>query len=92
MGFPRQEYWNGLPLPHSDPTHIFCIEGGFSTIEPPGKLKLDRADTYFLKTNFKHRLRAKLTDSKNTLDVINELQFKHLLCKFHFLGSSLTIE
>lgn len=78
--------------PLKDPTHISCIAGEFSTVEPPGKPKLDRADTYFLKTNLKYRLRVKLTDSKNTLDVLNELQFKHLLCRFHFLGSSVTIE
>ena len=46
IGFPRQEYWTGLPFPFSrgsfwprDQTHVFCnscIAGGFFTIVPPG--------------------------------------------------------
>ena len=45
MGFPRQEYWSGLPLPSPsifptrDRTHISCITNGFFTTEPPGKPK-----------------------------------------------------
>ena len=44
MGFPRQEYWNGLTVPPpedlSDPgtepiSH--ALPGGFFTTEPPGK-------------------------------------------------------
>ena len=44
MGFPRQEYWRGLPVPPpgdlSDPgtepiSH--ALPGGFFTTEPPGK-------------------------------------------------------
>ena len=39
MGFPRQEYWSGLPSP---PQGIFLTQGsaladGFFTTEPPGK-------------------------------------------------------
>ena len=45
MGFPRQEYWNGLPSPKDfsqprDHTPISCVSchaGGFFTAEPPGK-------------------------------------------------------
>ena len=46
MGFPWQEYWGGLPF--SSPGDIRdpeikpaspALEGGFSTIEPPGKLQ-----------------------------------------------------
>jgi len=44
MGFPRQEYWRGLPLPFPrdlpqprDQTHVSCIAGGFFTADPPGK-------------------------------------------------------
>ena len=45
LGFPRQEYWNGLPfpspgdLPHPgiEPTHISYTTGEFFTTEPPGK-------------------------------------------------------
>ena len=47
MGFPRQEYWNGLPFPilgdFPDPwieplsSAFPALAGGFSTTEPPGK-------------------------------------------------------
>ena len=44
MGFPRQEYWSGLPFPSPgdlpDPgiKHAFpTLAGGFFTTEPPGK-------------------------------------------------------
>ena len=43
MGFPRQEYWSGLPFPppgdlpdHRDWSHVSCLAGGFFTTEPPG--------------------------------------------------------
>ena len=43
-GFPRQEYWSGLPFPSpgdlSDPgikPVSLCIAGRFFTTEPPGK-------------------------------------------------------
>ena len=45
LGCPRQECWNGLPLP---PPGIFltqgypALTGGFSTIEPPGNPSLDK--------------------------------------------------
>ena len=43
MGFPRQEYWSGLPLlspgdlpdPEIKPTSL-ALTGGFFTTEPPG--------------------------------------------------------
>ena len=44
MGFPRQEYWSGLPFP--SPGDILnpgikpaspALAGGFFTTEPPGK-------------------------------------------------------
>ena len=44
MGFPRQEYWSGLPLP--SPRHLPdpdsepespALAGGFFTAEPSGK-------------------------------------------------------
>ena len=46
MGFPRQEYWSGLPFPSPgalsnrgiDPASP-ALAGGFLTGEPPGKLK-----------------------------------------------------
>ena len=44
MGFPRQEYWSGLPLPPPgnlpDPeikSVSPALAGGFFTTEPPGK-------------------------------------------------------
>ena len=44
MGFPSQEYWNGLPFPSpgdlSDPGIKLmspALAGGFFTTEPPGK-------------------------------------------------------
>ena len=44
MGFPRQEYWSGLPFPPSEDLSDPGIEpaslalaGGFFTTEPPGK-------------------------------------------------------
>ena len=42
IGFPRQEYWSGLPFTsradHPDPTCVSCTAGGFFTTELPGKL------------------------------------------------------
>ena len=47
MGFPRQEYWRGLPFPppgglsqSRDQTSVSCTEGGFFTAEPLGKPKV----------------------------------------------------
>ena len=47
MGFPRQEYWSGLPFPTPgdlpnpgiEPTSLAssALAGGFFTTEPPGK-------------------------------------------------------
>ena len=38
MGLPRQENWNGLPLPSpGDQTPISCLAGRFFTTAPPGK-------------------------------------------------------
>ena len=44
MGFPRQEYWSGLPFPPlkdlldpwTEPESL-AMAGGFFTTEPPGK-------------------------------------------------------
>ena len=48
MGFPRQEYWSGLPFPSPGDLPDLGIEpvspaslriaGGFFTADPPGKL------------------------------------------------------
>ena len=47
VGFPRQEYWSGLPFPslgdlpdpRIEPTSLVspALVGGFFTTEPPGK-------------------------------------------------------
>ena len=44
MGFPRQEYWSGLPFPSlgdlpdpCDQTHVPVLAGGFFTSELPDK-------------------------------------------------------
>jgi len=44
MGFPRQEYWNGLPFPSPgdlpDPRikpGVCSLASRFFTVEPPGK-------------------------------------------------------
>ena len=47
MGFPRQEYWTGLPFPppgifptlEMEPVSLACpaLAGGFFTTAPPGK-------------------------------------------------------
>ena len=47
MGFPRQEYWSGLPFPspgalpdpRAEPTSS-ALAGGFFTTTPPGIVKL----------------------------------------------------
>ena len=48
MGFPRQEYWSGLPIPSpgdlcdlKDGTRVCCIASGFFTAEPPGKPQME---------------------------------------------------
>ena len=47
MGFPKQEYWRGSPLPSAgdlpDPgiaAESLALAGGFFTTEPPGNLDL----------------------------------------------------
>ena len=45
MGFPRQEYWSGVPFPSPGDLpdgrvepRVSCTAGEFFTAEPPGKL------------------------------------------------------
>jgi len=38
MGFPRQQYWNGLPFPSPGDLPDSALPGEFFTTEPPGKL------------------------------------------------------
>ena len=46
MGFPRQEYWSGLPFPSpgifltQELIHVFCFAGRFFTTAPPGDLSM----------------------------------------------------
>ena len=61
MGFPRQEYWSGLPFPSSGDLPNPGIEpsspalaGGFFTTEPLGKSSISEAGMYlsdFIKTD-----------------------------------------
>jgi len=44
MGFPRQEYWRGLPFPSPEElpdsgmeSQSLVVAGGLFTAEPPGK-------------------------------------------------------
>ena len=57
MGFSRQEYWSGLPLPSpGDLPHTgikpvsFVLAGGFFTIEPPGKPQGKTVFSFVVKT------------------------------------------
>ena len=57
MGFPRQEYWRGLPFPSpADPSDLGidtespALAGGFFTSEPPGKPVASLPHPYFLLT------------------------------------------
>ena len=52
MGFPRQEYWSGLPFPPPggsswprDWTCVSYVAGGFFTAEPPGKSRIDTSSS-----------------------------------------------
>ena len=68
MGFPRQEYWSGLPFPSSEDLLDFLIKpvapalaGGFFIIEPPGKPRVyDRCENLipllWKKQTKKHRV------------------------------------
>ena len=54
MGFPRQEYWNGLPFPSPgnlpDPETKLsfpALPGRFFTAEPPGKLRAGERSNVF---------------------------------------------
>ena len=46
MGFPRQEYWSGLPFPSpgifltQELIHVFCFAGRLFTTAPPGNLSM----------------------------------------------------
>ena len=47
MGFPRQEYWGGLPFPGDLPNPgveltSLTLAGGFFTTEPPGAITRGR--------------------------------------------------
>ena len=61
MGFPRQEYWSGLPFPLpgdlSDPeteARSSVLAAGFFTTEPPGKpLECLKAQQYDEKASMK---------------------------------------
>ena len=65
LGFPRREYWSGLPFPPSGDLPDPVIEpaspelaGGFFTTEPPGKppSACDLMYYIYLKISWVHRL------------------------------------
>ena len=55
MGFPRQEYWSGLPFPSPEnlpdpaikPASLALGTGGFFTSEPPAALTLFKVNQEF---------------------------------------------
>ena len=70
MGFPRQEYWNGLPFPSPRDLHDQGIKfmspalaGGFFTPEPPGKLEISHTNKTEHSNHKKSREGAKACDS-----------------------------
>ena len=62
MGFPRQEYWSGLPFPPMGYLHdsgiepmypaSFTLAGRLFTMAPPGKPDLNLNQQYFNKIVF----------------------------------------
>ena len=70
MGFPRQEYWNGLPFPSPRDLHDQGIKfmspalaGGFFTPEPPGKPEISHTNKIEHSNHKKSREGAKACDS-----------------------------
>ena len=70
MGFPSQEYWNGLPFPSPRDLHDQGIKfmspalaGGFFTPEPPGKLEISHTNKTEHSNHKKSREGAKACDS-----------------------------
>ena len=66
MGFPRQEYWSGLPcltprdLPDLGMEPVSpAVVGGFFSTEPPGKSKRKDVFTYKRKEDRKRKRRIK---------------------------------
>ena len=72
MGFPRQQYWSGLPCPPpgdppdpgTEPSSLasLALAGGFFTIAPPGKLGL-----VMRKQSVEDRERKNNTDTESRL-------------------------
>ena len=61
MGFPRQEYWSGLPFPSPGDLPDPGIEPGSPSLqadsllsEPPGKSKKENIYKLFLSSDFRH--------------------------------------
>ena len=70
MGFPRQEYWNGLPFPSPGDLHDRGIQfvspalaGWFFTPEPPGKPEISHTNKIEHSNHKKSREAAKACDS-----------------------------
>ena len=94
MGFPRQQYWNGLPFPSPEglpdpgiePTSP-ALAGRFFTTEPPGKPHFHNEycaiRVHFLETNFV-RYGLKLLNMQSTSGV-HWLDFCHLHDSFTYV-------
>ena len=76
MGFPRQEYYNGLPFP--SPGYLpnpriepgsFALAGGFFTTEPPGKTQVISINTspVFSSVEMSHSLQQIPLDSSTAV-------------------------
>ena len=66
MGFPRQEYWNGLPFSFfrgsswpRDRTQFSCLTGRIFTTEPPGKPKVTTTEVAYSYVKFKNKIKLK---------------------------------
>ena len=70
MGFPRQEYWSGLPFPFpGDFPNLGVVPAspaladGFFTVEPPGKIYISYPYTHIYTHTYTHT---------------------HIICKLYF--------
>ena len=73
MGFPRQEYWSGVPLPSPgdlpDPglqPESPVLAYGFFTTEPPGKPKYMQSTSCEMPGCVKHKLESRLPGEIST--------------------------
>ena len=82
MGFPRQEYWNGLPFPSPGDlpnprmgSAYPALAGRFFTTEPPGKANLI---SNYRQNNHRQNISQQWTTMKKDLEVDDVLWEPHL--------------